>query len=143
MDFGGIQDGLGDLGAAVLLIFREESTDILAWVGTLIHPAQAYLAQLARAFIAIGNHTYTLAVFYFVSHGVIKLFLVWALLRGKLWAYPLAIFFFGLFSFYQLIVLVRHPSIFDLTILALNVFVLVLVANEYRTVRNRYTKSVN
>lgn len=135
--------GLGDLGGALLLIFREESTDILAWISTIIHPAQAYLTRLASAFIAMGDHVYALAIFYFVSHGVIKLFLVWALLRGKLWAYPLAIFFFGLFSLYQLIVLIRHPSMFDLVILALNVFVLILVSKEYRTVRSRYAESVN
>ncbi len=127
--------GLGDIAAAIALILRESVGDLMIWIGQIIPPLKLYATHINTALMTIGVHAYTLAIFYFVSHGVIKLFLVWALLREKLWAYPLAIFFFGVFSAYQIVVLIRAPDIFDAVILILNVFVLLLVSKEYRTVR--------
>jgi len=38
---------------------------------------------------------------YLLSHGILKVLIVWALLRNKLWAYPWAILFLLVFIVYQ------------------------------------------
>lgn len=82
-----------------------------------------------------GNLTKTATLFgalYLISHGVIKLILVVAVLREKLWAYPWMIGFLGVFIVYQVYRLVLSPSVW-LTLLTLfDIVVVVLTRIEYR-----------
>jgi uncharacterized membrane protein len=75
------------------------------------------------------------AGFYLLSHGAVKLFLVSAVMLGKLWAYPLfmaAPAFLIAYQSYQLTLGISAPLIF-LTLLDL--VVLGLTWHEYRLVR--------
>ena len=79
--------------------------------------------------------TKTFAAFYLLSHGVVKLLLVVALLRGKLWAYPASLVVLGLFILYQVY---RYTLTHSLGLIALTVFDLVviwLIFHEYRVIR--------
>jgi uncharacterized membrane protein len=49
----------------------------------------------------LSTGTKVFAAVFLLWHGVIKVGLVWALLRKQWWAYPLAIVAFGLFLAYQ------------------------------------------
>jgi uncharacterized membrane protein len=79
------------------------------------------------------------AAFYLLTHGVTKMFLVGALLKNKLWAYPLAVIVFGAFIAYQLY---RFTFTHSVGLIALSLFDLVviwLIWLEYRALRTRTT----
>jgi uncharacterized membrane protein len=92
-----------------------------------------YLRQSAEAF-TIGGKTF--AALYLLSHGIVKLFLVVALLKNKLWAYPASFFVFGAFIVYQLY---RFTHTHSWVLIALSVFdavVLWLIWHEYTIVKS-------
>src|SRR5438105_2425879 len=73
------QQFLYDLAATVTQSeLTEDASDFVA----------NYLIQVAQDF---SLNTIHFTSFYLVSHGVIKLFLIVALLQKRLWAYPLAV----------------------------------------------------
>ncbi|HEY3205056.1 MAG TPA: DUF2127 domain-containing protein [Thermoanaerobaculia bacterium] len=81
----------------------EDPKDLVA--NTLLHAAQRLSAN-ARVFASV----------YLLVHGIVKVGLVIALWRKKLWAYPLAGFVLVLFTAYQVYLLplgVALPSIPD------------------------------
>ena len=91
-----------------------------------------HLLGLAQNFTISTKHFYA---FYLLSHGIIKLFLVIGLLRGKLWAYPVSLFVLGLFIVYQLY---RFSYTHGFGLIVLTVFdvvVIGLIWHEYRLVR--------
>lgn len=51
------------------------------------------------------------AAVYLLAHGLVKLVLVLALLRDRLWAYPWMIGFLALFVAYQLWMIARQPTL--------------------------------
>lgn len=89
----------------------------------------------AASHISLGSQLF--AAIYLLSHGVIKIGLVWALLKYRLWAYPLSIAVFGVFIAYQLY---RFTFTHELGLIALSVFDLVvicLIYLEYRALKRR------
>jgi uncharacterized membrane protein len=91
-----------------------------------------YLAKSAETFTISTQHVYA---FYLLSHGLIKVVLVIALLKNRLWAYPVSLAILGLFVVYQLY---RFSYTHGLGLLLLSVFdvvVLGLIWHEYRLVR--------
>jgi len=87
---------------------------------------------LARHFQANEQHFYA---FYLLSHGLVKVVLVFFLLREKLWAYPASIALFGLFIAYQLY---RYSFTHDVGLILLSLFdlfVIYLAVHEYRLLR--------
>jgi len=87
---------------------------------------------LARHFPANEQHFYA---FYLLSHGLVKVVLVFFLLREKLWAYPASIAVFGLFIAYQLY---RYSFTHDVGLILLSLFdlfVIYLAVHEYRLLR--------
>lgn len=78
---------------------------------------------------------------YLLAHGVVKVVLVVALLRNKIWAYPWMIVVLLLFIAYQLYRIALHPTA---GLVALTLFDLVIVAltwREYGQRRHRPTSS--
>jgi uncharacterized membrane protein len=91
-----------------------------------------YLRHAARGLTLSGERF--IAV-YLLGHGVVKLFVVVALLRNKLWGYPLAIMVFGGFIAYQIY---RFALTGGWGLVALTVFDLIviwLIWLEYRAVK--------
>ena len=77
----------------------------------------------------------TFIAIYLLSRGIIKLALVIALLKNKLWAYPAALVVLGLFMAYQVYRVTVAHSVF-LTLLTLfDVIVVWLIWHEYQVVR--------
>ena len=69
---------------------------------------------------------------YLVIHGLVKLFLVAGLLRNRLWAYPLSLWFLGVFIAYQCY---RYTHTHSLWLVFLTVFdlaVVFLIWREYQ-----------
>jgi|SRR5579863_147605 len=93
-----------------------------------------YLRHAVRRFSIGSEHFLAL---YFLGHGVVKILVVVALLRNKLWAYPLSIAVFGGYVVYQLyrFTLTRSMGLIALSILDL--IVIMLVWLEYRAIKSR------
>ncbi|KAA3447042.1 DUF2127 domain-containing protein [Mesorhizobium sp. SARCC-RB16n] len=91
-----------------------------------------YLSQVAGHFSVASKEFYA---FYLLSHGLIKLFLVVGLLRGKLWSYPASLMALGAFMIYQVY---RYSYTHSAGLLVLTVFdavVMVLIWHEWKVVR--------
>ncbi len=92
------------------------------------------LLSAARHLSLKGEHFMAI---YLLSHGAIKLGLVAALLKEKLWAYPLAVAVFGAFIVYQV---ARFSVTKSAGLLALSLFdavVILLIWLEYRALKRR------
>jgi uncharacterized membrane protein len=78
--------------------------------------------------------------FYLASHGLIKGLLILALLKKKLWAYPLAMAVFGLFIVYQMYQYVFHShSVWLILLSVLDVLVILLTWHEYTYMKRYHT----
>jgi hypothetical protein len=80
---------------------------------------------------------------YLPSHGVIKLWLVIGLMRGRLQCYPIAISAFAFFIAYQLYRFNITHSIWLLAITAVDVVVIVLTWHQYRYLLRRRDASID
>jgi uncharacterized membrane protein len=92
----------------------------------------SHLLLFAQGFSVEKHHFYA---FYLLSHGLVKIVLVYGLLKEKLWAYPASFVVFGLFIAYQLY---RYSFTHDVSLILLSifdVFVIALAWHEYRLLR--------
>ena len=83
--------------------------------------------------LSAGSKTFGGA--YLLSHGVVKIVLVVALLKGKLWAYPWSLSVLGLFIVYQVY---RFTFTHSIALVLLTIFDLVviwLIWREYQIVK--------
>ncbi len=90
----------------------------------------------AAARISVGGEHFM--AIYLLSHGVVKMFVVVALLKNKLWGYPLSILVFGGFIIYQVY---RYTITGGIGLIALTVFDLIVVALiwlEYRAQKAKF-----
>jgi uncharacterized membrane protein len=136
-----VAEVVSGLGLALL------STSAIAHaVGWLTHeelardPGDLVAGYLFRAAGGLSLDTKTFAALYLASHGLIKLCLVIALLRGLLWAYPVSIVAFGGFIAYQLHRFSFSHSPMLLVLTAVDLVVVGLVANEWRERRRHLTE---
>ncbi len=88
----------------------------------------------------LNINTQHFAAFYLLSHGIIKLFLVFNLLKKKLWAYPLAMIIFGFFIFYQVYKYSITGSIFLIFLTIMDVVVIILTLHEYVYLKNIHSR---
>jgi len=96
-----------------------------------------YLRHAARHFSLTSQH---FVAVYLVGHGIVKILLVVALLKDKLWAYPVAIIVFGGFVVYQVyrFTLTGSGALIALTVIDL--IVISFIWLEYRAVGSRPCK---
>lgn len=100
----------------------EDPNDLVA--NYALHAAQA---------LTLGTEQF--AAWYLLSHGVVKILLVSALLRAKLWAYPISLVVFGVFIGYQVY---RYTFTRALGLIGLSIFdllVIWLIWLEYQALR--------
>jgi uncharacterized membrane protein len=74
--------------------------------------------------------------FYLLSHGIVKIFLVIGLLKGKLWSYPASLIVLGLFIAYQLYRFSYTHGLGLIVLTVFDIFVMGLIWHEYRLVRH-------
>jgi uncharacterized membrane protein len=113
-------------GGAALYLF---STDTIArWLDEMDPHS-----FVARHFPLSEQHFYA---FYLLSHGLVKIVLVYGLLKEKLWAYPASFVVFGAFIVYQLY---RYSFTHEFSLILLSIFdlfVIALAVHEYRLLRH-------
>ncbi len=92
-----------------------------------------FLLQTAQH-LSLGDRLF--GSIYLLSHGIIKLGLVVALLKRKLWAYPLAIIVFGLFIVYQIYRFTYNHSLWLIVLSFVDVAVIVATWLEYKRIKS-------
>jgi uncharacterized membrane protein len=97
------------------------------------HPDDWFATSLRHAVLNLSSDTKLFVSVYLVAHGLVKVFLVAGLLRKKLWAYPAALWFLGIFILYQLYRFSHTHSLGLLALSAFDLFVASLVWLEYRS----------
>jgi uncharacterized membrane protein len=120
------------LNAIVAFLTQHElSEDPQDFLAThLVSYAQSFSASTAL-FLAL----------YLLSHGIIKIILVVALLQQRLWAYPWLIVFLSIFIVYQIYRLVLHLSLGLLALTLFDIFIVALTVLEYRKHRARVAEA--
>jgi uncharacterized membrane protein len=99
----------------------------------LLGPPDGFLTRhlvAGTAEFASGDRTFVLV--YLGLHGVVKLALVWALLRKWRRAYPVAAAVLAVFVGYELIRALHTGSVVLPFLAALDVVIIVLILREYR-----------
>ncbi|MBA3788839.1 DUF2127 domain-containing protein [Patescibacteria group bacterium] len=94
----------------------------------------SHLLQLAQQFTA---DTATFVSIYLLSRGLVKVFLIWALLKNKLWAYPASLVVLGLFVVYQIYQIITTHSFIVIGITIFDLFVMYFIWREYQIVRDQ------
>jgi uncharacterized membrane protein len=133
-------DGLLELIGGALLLAVSPAT-INRIVGAL---TQHELSEDPRDFVATHllrvSHGLTgpavgFAAAYLLLHGIVKVVLVLALLRNKLWAYPWTIAFLAAFIGYQLYRIALHPTLGLIALTILDAIIVWLTWREYQKQR--------
>ena len=73
--------------------------------------------------------------FYFISHGIIKFFIWYNILKKRYWAYPFALIIFSFFTFYQVYLYIQSWSLWMIGLIAIDIVVSILTYIEYQGVR--------
>lgn len=96
---------------------------------------------LAGLLIAI-SHDYSVSmqifmVVYLLSHGLVKIIMVYLLQNRKLWAYPASVAFLALFIIYQLYRFACGHSPLMLVLSLIDMVIIWLVLEEYMQIKKR------
>ncbi|HEX4702777.1 MAG TPA: DUF2127 domain-containing protein [Pseudonocardiaceae bacterium] len=136
----GIDGGLQFLGALLLMVIPPTLITGIAnaiitrdLLGDPNGTLSTHLATAADHF-ANGSSRW-FAIIYLLAHGVIKLALVWALIKRVMVAFPIAVVVLAAFVVYELWRAVHTHSIALPIFAAIDVVIIVLVIREYRKLR--------
>jgi uncharacterized membrane protein len=128
------------LGVVVLFIpasFFTSFADILTR-GELAEEPTSFIANHfltgAHSLTAMGGIFISL---YLISRGAIKLGLIIALLKNKLWAYPCSLAVLALFVMYQLYEITKTHSLAIIAITIFDCIVMYFIWKEYTIVKKR------
>jgi len=134
------------VGGIALLYFSTSA--IQEWITRLVTPIlgkhpDSFLANLGLTFSSsITPKGQAFAAWYLLSHGIIKLMVVFCLVRGWFWAYPVAIVVFVGFMIFQTWEYVMGSH--SWTYIALDIFdgfIIWLTVNEWRHARHHAGKA--
>ena len=120
----------GFIAAAVHFLTQDEiAEDPHDLIANALRHAAARFSLSSEHFMAI----------YLLAHGLIKIVMVYTLLRNRLWAYPVAIAVFTGFIAYQLYRYTLHGGIGLLFLSAFDTVLIALIWLEYRAQRRHPT----
>jgi uncharacterized membrane protein len=138
----GIDGGLQFLGALLLMVIPPTlitgAANLIITRDLLGDPKGTLSTHLATAadHFADGS-TRWFAIIYLLAHGLIKLILVWALLKHVLWMFPVSVIVLAGFVVYEVWRAVQTHSIALPIFAALDVVIITLVIREYRKLRRQ------
>lgn len=78
---------------------------------------------------------------YMLLHGTTKLAVIWLLWKKKMWAYPLAVFVFGLFIAYEIYSYMHSQSVLMLLIVIIDATIIVMIILEYKRLKTEKGKN--
>jgi len=98
-----------------------------------------YLLKIGGSFTISSQH---FGIYYLMSHGILKLFLVFMLLEKKLWAFPFAVVFLALFIGYQLYRFTYSHSLWLVALASFDAVMIFLIWMEHNRIIRNYLNSV-
>lgn len=130
-------DGLLEAIGGVLLWFVKPETLTRGVRRVLLHeltknPNDYIATHLLHSTMKVAAADPKFASVYLVTHGLTKALLVVALWFDKYWAYPLTIFVFGLFTFYQVYRFFITHSAFMALLAVFDALIIYLTCIEWR-----------
>lgn len=134
-------DGLAEFLAGLALLIAPQWLHILldyisGEAGESSHQFIRNLAEyIAHVDTDITKGGLTVVILFLLTHGIVKLALVYALLRKLLWAYPYALGVLVLFLIYQIYVGIVQPSLGMTVFILLDVIIVWVVWGEWRELR--------
>ncbi len=138
---------IGILLKAFVGFFEVLAGSVLAFSGRLIinnliiimtqqeiseDPKDLFANFLIKTSNNFSGSAHVFAVVYLIFHGVMNVFLAIFLLKGKFWAYPVAIGLFSLFLIYQIYRCIYGHSLLLMALTVFDIFVILLVFLEYK-----------
>jgi uncharacterized membrane protein len=94
-------------------------------------PVQHILDELVH----YGSTAVVFAALFLLTRGLIKCFLIWALLKNIVWAYPWSLAVMALFVIYQIYEFTTTGSLLIIGITAFDLVVMYFIWREWRIVR--------
>ena len=128
-------NGFFEIVGGIFFLFTGTVSSILFFLvkHELLEDPRDFIATHVQALIpTLSAHTQLFGSFYLLSHGIVKIFLVVALLRNKLWAYPVSIGFLGLFIIIQTFQIIHKYSLILLLLTLFDLFLIIIVWHEYK-----------
>jgi uncharacterized membrane protein len=130
-------DGLIEvIGGLTLLFVTPDTINVLvaSWTrGELSQDPHDFVAtHLLKTAHGLTGSGLLFGALYLLSHGLVKIVLVVAVLKNKLWAYPWLIAFLVAFIFYQLYRMWYTPSLALAALTVFDVFIAWLTYLEWR-----------
>ncbi|HEX5418737.1 MAG TPA: DUF2127 domain-containing protein [Gammaproteobacteria bacterium] len=135
----GVDGALEILGGILLFILSPERINSIVRIVTeheLSEDPNDFVAHLlVQSLHHLSGGTKLFGAIFLLWHGAIKVWLVWALLRERWWAYPVAIIAFAAFVVYQLYRYTHTHSIWLIGLSILDAFVIALTWLEYKRLK--------
>jgi len=133
-------DGVLELAGGVLLLVVSPSQMSSAARLLTLHelgedPHDVIATSLVRFADSLTVSVSLFAALYLLLHGIVKVVLVWAVLRNTLWAYPWMIAFLLAFVTYQLYQIALSFSIWLVLLTVFDLFIAWLTWREYQSHR--------
>lgn len=91
-----------------------------------------YLVNLVNN-LSVSTQNFIAA--YLICHGIVKIFLIFSLLKNKHWAYPVSAVFFIVFIIYGIYRYFLHYSALLLFLTIFDIFIVILILLEYKKVK--------
>lgn len=125
-----------------LLTTRESLFQIVWWYlqKELIEDQHAIISRFfldSLQWLTISSQHFI--AFYFISHGIIKFFIGYNILRKRYWAYPFALIIFSFFTIYQIYLYIESWSLWMIGLIVIDIVVAVLTYIEYQSVKKTHT----
>lgn len=142
----GIDGVLEVIGGALLLFLTPARMNAVVHLLTQHELSEDPHDAVANLLVGWGHHLSGSATLfgaiYLLSHGLVKVVLVWAVLRNKLWAYPWMLAFLVAFIGYQVYRMAVHFTwgMFALTVF--DVLIVALTVREWRIQRRVHAEPV-
>lgn len=129
-------------GLSILFLSRQTLHDLfylLANKELLEDPNDKLINFLSGQLSNLSHNFKTFAAIYILVHGIINLFLVYELVRGRLWAYLVAIGVGLAFMAYQVHRIVLHHSIFLSLVTVFDAIFMMLAWHEYKFQKSKHS----
>ena len=140
----GIDGILEVIGGFLLMLVTQRSLNHLVAVLTVHElsrdPDDAIVHWLITAVSHVDISAKLFGSLYLLSHGVLKIFLVYNLLKERLWVFPVAIAVMEAFVLYQLYRIAGHHSFALKIFTGLDLLVIFFIWMEWRTRRKVIVK---
>jgi len=138
----GLNSVLECIGGVLLLTIHPQTINrLVVWLtqNELSEDPKDFFANLLmRASNSLSLRGEIFGGLFLLSHGLIKIFLVLALYKKKLWAYPLSMVIFSVFVAYELYRFYLSHSAWMVILSLLDAAVIILTYMEYQNLKSRF-----